>query len=130
MRTTSFDGCLGRAGASATVVDKRNELRELFPDNHFDLTIFYASLEHLTYKEKNRHHFWLSDCPQRYHLGDAAHGMLAVIRVVSGATPHWTEITAQLYKNNAKHIVTVKDLRQRKRQKSLRTFNWTSTSLS
>jgi len=55
--------------------------------------------------------FGLSYCPERYNPGDVAHGILDVVRVVGGITPHWTEITAQLYKNNAKDVVTVKDIR-------------------
>ncbi|MGZ4869972.1 MAG: nucleotide sugar dehydrogenase [Halobacteriota archaeon] len=55
--------------------------------------------------------FGLSYCPERYNPGDAAHGILDVVRVVGGITPHWTEITAQLYKNNAKDVVTVKDIK-------------------
>ncbi len=41
--------------------------------------------------------FGLSYCPERYNPGDAAHGILDVVRVVGGITPKWTEITAQLY---------------------------------
>ena len=55
--------------------------------------------------------FGLSYCPERYNPGDAAHGILDVVRVVGGITPHWTEITAQLYKHNAKDVVTVKDIK-------------------
>lgn len=55
--------------------------------------------------------FGLSYCPERYNPGDAAHGILDIVRVVGGFTPHWTEITAQLYKNNAKDVVTVKDIK-------------------
>ena len=55
--------------------------------------------------------FGLSYCPERYNPGDAAHGILDVVRVVGGITPHWTELTAELYKNNAKDVVTVKDIK-------------------
>ena len=55
--------------------------------------------------------FGLSYCPERYNPGDTAHGILDVVRIVGGITPHWTEITAQLYRNNAKDVVTVKDIK-------------------
>jgi nucleotide sugar dehydrogenase len=55
--------------------------------------------------------FGLSYCPERYNPGDAAHGILDVVRIVGGITPHWTEITAQLYKSNAKDVVSVKDVK-------------------
>ena len=55
--------------------------------------------------------FGLSYCPERYNPGDAAHGILDVVRIVGGVTPYWTEITAQLYKHNAKDVVTVKDIK-------------------
>jgi nucleotide sugar dehydrogenase len=55
--------------------------------------------------------FGLAYCPERYNPGDAAHGILDVVRVVGGITPQWTEITAQLYRNNAKDVVTVRDIK-------------------
>jgi len=55
--------------------------------------------------------FGLSYCPERYNPGDATHGIRDVVRIVGGITPHWTEVTAQLYKNNAKDVVTVKDIK-------------------
>jgi nucleotide sugar dehydrogenase len=55
--------------------------------------------------------FGLSYCPERYNPGDVEHGILDVVRVVGGITPGWTETTAQLYKYNAKDVVTVKDIR-------------------
>jgi nucleotide sugar dehydrogenase len=55
--------------------------------------------------------FGLSYCPERYNPGDTAHGILDVVRVVGGITPHWTEMTAELYKNNAKDVVTVRDIK-------------------
>jgi nucleotide sugar dehydrogenase len=53
----------------------------------------------------------LSYCPERHNPGDAGHGILDVERVVGGITPRWTEVTAELYKNNAKDVVTVKDIK-------------------
>jgi nucleotide sugar dehydrogenase len=61
--------------------------------------------------------FGLSYCPERYNHGDAAHGILDVVRIVGGITPHWTEITAELYKNNAKDVVTIKDIKTAKAAK-------------
>jgi len=55
--------------------------------------------------------FGLSYCPERYNPGDAAHRILDVVRVVGGITPEWTELTTELYKNNAKDVVTVKDIK-------------------
>jgi nucleotide sugar dehydrogenase len=55
--------------------------------------------------------FGLSYCPERYNPGDAAHGILDVVRVVGGITPEWTGLTAELYKNNAKDVVTLKDIK-------------------
>jgi nucleotide sugar dehydrogenase len=55
--------------------------------------------------------FGLAYCPERYNPGDAAHGILDVVRVVGGITPDWTEITALLYRNNAKDVVTVRDIK-------------------
>jgi len=55
--------------------------------------------------------FGLSYCPERYNPGDAAHSILDVVRVVGGITPQWTELTAELYKNNAKDVMTVTDIK-------------------
>jgi nucleotide sugar dehydrogenase len=51
--------------------------------------------------------FGLAYCPERFNPGDAAHGIRDVVRIVAGITPQWTEIAAQLYKNNSKDVVTV-----------------------
>ncbi len=55
--------------------------------------------------------FGLAYCPERYNPGDSAHGIVDVVRVVGGITPEWTTVTAQLYRNNAKDVVTVKDIK-------------------
>ena len=55
--------------------------------------------------------FGLAYCPERYNPGDTAHGIVDVVRIVGGITPEWTEIAASLYKNNAKDVVTVRDIK-------------------
>jgi nucleotide sugar dehydrogenase len=55
--------------------------------------------------------FGLAYCPERYNPGDSAHGIVDVVRVVGGITPEWTEATALLYRNIAKDVVTVKDIK-------------------
>ena len=55
--------------------------------------------------------FGLAYCPERYNPGDSAHGIVDVARVVGGITPEWTTVTALLYRNNAKDVVTVRDIK-------------------
>ncbi len=55
--------------------------------------------------------FGLAYCPERYNPGDATHDIVDVVRVVGGITPQWAEITARLYKSNAKDVVTVRDIK-------------------
>ena len=55
--------------------------------------------------------FGLAYCPERYNPGDPQHGIIDVIRIVAGITPEWTELTAQLYKNNARDVVSVKNIK-------------------
>jgi nucleotide sugar dehydrogenase len=55
--------------------------------------------------------FGLAYCPERYNPGDSAHGIIDVVRIVGGITPEWTEATALLYRNNAKDVVTVRDIK-------------------
>jgi nucleotide sugar dehydrogenase len=55
--------------------------------------------------------FGLAYCPERYNPGDAEHNIRDVVRIVGGITPEWAEVTAQLYKSNAKDVVVVKDIK-------------------
>jgi nucleotide sugar dehydrogenase len=55
--------------------------------------------------------FGLAYCPERYNPGDPQHGIVDIIRIVGGITPEWTELTAQLYKNNARDVVSVKNIK-------------------
>jgi nucleotide sugar dehydrogenase len=55
--------------------------------------------------------FGLAYCPERYNPGDADHNIRDVVRIVGGITPEWAEVTAQLYKSNAKDVVVVKDIK-------------------
>ena len=55
--------------------------------------------------------FGLAYCPERYNPGDPKHGIIDVVRIVGGITPEWTQVTAQLYKNNARDVRTVKNIK-------------------
>ncbi len=55
--------------------------------------------------------FGLAHCPERYNPGDGKHTIVDIIRVVGGITPECTESTTALYKNIAKDVFTVKDIK-------------------
>ncbi len=53
--------------------------------------------------------FGVAYCPERYNPGDPDHTITDVVRVVGAVTPAWTEVTARLYKANARDVIAVRD---------------------
>jgi nucleotide sugar dehydrogenase len=55
--------------------------------------------------------FGLAHCPERYNPGDTKHTIADVVRVIGGITPEWGLVAATLYKNIAKDIYLVEDIK-------------------
>jgi nucleotide sugar dehydrogenase len=55
--------------------------------------------------------FGLAHCPERYNPGDAQHTIADVVRVVGGITPEWGVMAAGLYKNIAKDVCLVENIK-------------------
>jgi|AGTN01.2.fsa_nt_gi nucleotide sugar dehydrogenase len=55
--------------------------------------------------------FGLAHCPERYNPGDAQHTIADVVRVIGGITPDWGRAAAALYRNIAKDVCFVENIK-------------------